>query len=199
VAIKIGMRFGRLIVTAPELPRGGRTMFRCVCDCGAERVVRSVHLRSGHTASCGCGREKHGHTSNGKTSRAYLAWTNMRQRCENERSPEYPNYGARGVVVCERWRASFQNFLSDVGEPSEGLSLDRIDNSRGYEPGNVRWATAAKQSQNRRVVRITCDLVNEIRGRSEHGEGPVSIARRMGISYPTVSGVIHRRTWRDVP
>jgi hypothetical protein len=83
----------------------------------------------------------------------------MIERCYNENSPSYYNYGQRGIVVCDRWLASFQAFYDDVGpSPGRGYSLDRIDNNGNYEPGNVRWATTKQQSRNKRTnVNLTFD------------------------------------------
>jgi hypothetical protein len=82
----------------------------------------------------------------------------MIARCENPREPCYPNYGGRGIRICERWRARFAAFLSDMGERPMGHSIERINNEGDYEPGNCRWATTAEQARNnRRNVRITHD------------------------------------------
>jgi len=76
----------------------------------------------------------------------------MRQRCFNVNAVSYPNYGGRGITVCERWRGSFDNFLADMGEsPGPEFSLDRIDVDGNYEPGNCRWATRKEQRANRRA------------------------------------------------
>lgn len=83
----------------------------------------------------------------------YRAWLSMRARCHNPRHPDYGSYGGRGIAVCESWRGSFEMFIAAVGpRPSAKHSIDRIDNDRGYKPGNVRWATAKEQSANRRPI-----------------------------------------------
>lgn len=96
-------------------------------------------------------RERHGMNK----SPEHRAWVHMRQRCSNPRKREWPHYGGRGIKVCEAWEQSFLAFYEDVGQrPSPKHSLDRINNDRGYEPGNVRWALQQQQVENTSVVRM---------------------------------------------
>jgi len=87
--------------------------------------------------------------SNIRYSPEYHCWQAMIQRCHNPNNGYYDRYGARGIVVCDRWRAAFENFLSDVGpRPSKNHSIDRVDGNGNYEPGNCRWATRKQQQNN---------------------------------------------------
>jgi len=89
----------------------------------------------------------HGHSGNGK-SITYTSWRSMIQRCNNSKHADYYKYGGRGIKVCERWE-KFENFLEDMGERPEGLTIDRIDNSRDYILENCRWATRSQQQKNK--------------------------------------------------
>lgn len=85
-----------------------------------------------------------------KRNSEFSAWRNMKARCLDPRHKSYPRYGGRGITVCERWVRSYPDFLADVGpRPATNMTLDRIDNYRGYEPGNVRWATRSEQQRNK--------------------------------------------------
>ncbi len=92
----------------------------------------------------------HGHTANRKTTREYRAWRNAKTRCLNPNRESWKYYGARGITMCQEWRKSFLSFYLDMGNCPPGLTLERINNDKGYEPGNCKWATMAEQNTNRR-------------------------------------------------
>ena len=151
-------RFGRLIAMEPARTNDNKSAWRCICDCGREVVVRPYSLSgsSRPTQSCGCIRKGHPPTCfrHGKEGTpAYRVWSSMKGRCLNKDSQYYSHYGARGIVVCERWM-DFKNFYADMGDPPLGMSIDRIDNNGNYEPSNCRWATQQQQGRNTRKNRI---------------------------------------------
>lgn len=136
----------------------GNSLWKCLCDCGTERIVKGFLLRGGRSNSCGCLRSdliSFRNTTHGKTKTSeYNIWRKMICRCTLVNDPNYKNYGARGIKVCDRWR-DFTNFLEDVGlRPSDSHSLEREDNNKGYSPDNCRWATKIVQANNRRTNRL---------------------------------------------
>lgn len=160
IPISVGDRKGRWLITsvaAPVFYSGyAHRQWLCRCDCGTERIVKENSLQTGKSSSCGClTRERASivNTTHGKSQDCaeYRSWQAMLQRCHNPNYSRYADYGGRGIVVCEKWRLSFEDFLADVGaKPSDRHSIDRIKNDRGYEPGNCRWSLPHEQMTNRR-------------------------------------------------
>lgn len=155
-----GLRFGRLKVLYYDNTLGyKRNSWVCQCDCGKTVHVRGGNLRKGNTQSCGCLKDevlmarnvKHGDCR----TKLYDIWCAIKARCMNPHNKRYKDYGARGITIHPDWAydyAAFKDYiLGTLGEkPASNYSLDRIDNDRGYIPGNLRWATYYQQNHNRR-------------------------------------------------
>ena len=160
-----GMKFGRLLVIeeAPQIKKG-ITRWRCLCDCGNEKVVTGRGLRFGETRSCGCLRNELAsehmtklHKTHGESrTPLYIKWYAMMHRCENPNDVNYKHYGARGISVCSEWRSSFIPFRdwALASGYSNGLEIDRIDVNKGYSPDNCRWVTHTENENNKRDNRI---------------------------------------------
>lgn len=155
----LGEKFGRLTVISELLSnKFNQAMWLCKCDCGNEIETSGNRLIMLQTRSCGCLSKqliisrftKHGQSPSTGTSPEYQAWTNMKIRCYDTSYIEYDNYGGRGIIVCDRWINSFENFFADMGKkPSSKHSLDRYPNNDGnYELSNCRWATMHQQKRN---------------------------------------------------
>ncbi len=176
-----GQVFGLLtaIRCVGKCKKGNLWEFNCACGNTIQRPT--CFVLGNHFRSCGCVRHKHGFAGKGSRSRTYIAWTSMRQRCYDENCSGFFRYGARGIRVCRRWllsKSGFSNFLSDMGEAPDGLTLERINNSGNYQPDNCCWATRIQQAQNRRsTVNFTFE-----------GEKVclTELARRTGMTRKTI-------------
>ncbi len=126
-------------------------------------------------------------TERAAVKKAYSAWVGMRHRCFSVIAGSFPRYGGRGITVCERWAKSFDNFLSDMGLPAEGMQIDRIDNDGNYEPKNCRWVTPSQNARNRSSNRDIEYLgeVKTIAGWSEStGLSKTVIRERLCAGWP---------------
>jgi hypothetical protein len=152
----IGLQFGRWTVVARSARRRGRErLWDVLCQCGLKAAVSGRELRMHRSLSCGCLavdlttlRIKHG----GTYTAEYLIWHAAKSRCRNPNGSNFHLYGGAGITFCDRWLNDFAAFYADMGpRPSRRHSLDRRDGTKGYEPGNCRWATRDTQNSNKRT------------------------------------------------
>lgn len=165
--------------------KGGAALWRCLCACGRQGVARGSDLRARKSQNCGCrkaariGSLRRTHGQSG--TRLHSIWKLMRARCEREGASGFAHYGARGVEVCPEWQ-DFDAFFQWARESGyrDDLTIDRIDNSKGYEPANCRWADWETQAANRSISLLTSD-----------GRLGLHVARENGIPDHTYRVRIH--------
>jgi hypothetical protein len=170
-----GRRFGRLVVTARAAPSGGldrHARWLCVCDCGVLKIVSSASLSRGFTRNCGCLAPRRPGV---RRSPLYPSYRSMLNRCYNPNNPSWANYGGRGIVCCERWRVSFEDFCADMGERPAGMTLERKNNDGPYTPDNCVWATVGQQARNKRT-NVWLDVGGERMAQAD-------AARRYGLQH----------------
>uniref|UniRef100_A0A6M3JM96 Putative HNH endonuclease n=1 Tax=viral metagenome TaxID=1070528 RepID=A0A6M3JM96_9ZZZZ len=151
----IGFKFGRLTVLEDSGKKRGEFTYKCLCDCGNIKIITGASLRSGNSKSCGCLKKelllqrtvKHGMYR----TPTYNVWVSMIQRCTNQNNPRYNDWGGRGITVCDRWLRSFKLFYKDMGDMPKGLTIERINNDKGYSKKNCIWATQIAQNRNQRI------------------------------------------------
>lgn len=168
----------------------GKILWLCICECGKKVSSVGSDLISEHTKSCGClnidlsrsRATKHGMALTSE----YTIWHLMKGRCLNKKNKDYIHYGGRGIKICERWK-DFNNFYIDMGKRPNGLTLERVDNNKGYLKENCRWATRKEQGNNQRTNRMIT-FNGEIRTLSQWSD-------ILKIPYSRLSSRLNKLAW----
>lgn len=187
-----GQTFGKLTVCNEVPPLNKKRRWLCKCECGATIEVAQSNLK--RQKSCGCARGKHGLSG----SRAYTAWENMKQRCLNPNNKDFKKYGGAGVGIDERW-LDFEQFWQDMRHKyANHLELDRIDNSKGYEPSNCRWATESGQTRNRVATKLDEIDAGAAKSLMRDGFSYYVVSKMLGVAPNTILAIKQTITWREV-
>jgi hypothetical protein len=186
-----GKRFGKLVVLEQAEKSGQRLRWRCRCDCGGESVVFGNNLQRGHTQSCGCLHphippQHHGETN----TPLWKTWMSIKRRVKHD-----PRY--KGMELDEGWRTSYETFRdwARANGYIEGLTIDRIDNAKGYTPENCRWANRAAQARHRSTTKMSWEKIAEAKKLREQGLYYRQIGERLGVNRHTVRQALNGERW----
>lgn len=187
-------KFGNLLVLKLDEEKSKlkkEKFWICKCDCGKIKTIYAYSLIHAGTTNCGCLRKyklRNAPLKQGLSySKSYSIWRTMKQRCYNVKSKYYYNYGGRGIKVCDRWLTSFENFFADMGNPENGMTIERIDNNGNYCPENCRWANRYEQMRNtRHNVYLTFNNITLCMK---------EWSKKLGINYKTLQNKI-KNGWK---
>lgn len=218
-----GIRFGNLIVLKFSHAEKGHSLFECQCDCGCILTVKGTILKRGGVKSCGQTKEcpfafKLYSNINSKHkishTKEYFIFKAIMDRCYNKNNPQYRDYGGRGIQIYSEWinnPKAFYDYLQTLPEArkqfeartGEKATLDRIDNNRGYEPGNLRWASYQEQNQNRRYMKLDLRLVkfilweNLVNNKS-YIEIYEMLQSEISCNIECIRKVVNRESWSNI-
>lgn len=191
------LRFGKIKVLNRDFSITKYVTYKCECDCGVIKNIRSGDLQRdyGSTTSCGCSTNV---THGLSRMPEYKIWKSMIERCGNLNFKSYKDYGGRGITVCDEWIKSFETFIKDMGlRPTPFHSIDRIDNNGNYEPGNCKWSTKVEQGRNMRSNVIkSVKQADEIRQKYQTGNYTYrNLAVEFNCSSSVIHSIINNKSW----
>jgi uncharacterized protein (DUF1330 family) len=198
--------FGELYVLDTDGHNTSTKMWNCLCNCGEKRTLMySVLTRTTNpTRSCGCLQIRSASTHGLTNTQEFRTWTGIKERCLNPNSDSYLHYGGRGIIVCQRWLSSFENFLADMGnKPTITSTIERVDVNGNYEPSNCIWLEGNLQQRNQRNTVLDENIVKEIRSLKAEGLNVPTIFRQLIIKYPaitksSINNCFYNKTWQDI-
>ena len=160
-----------------------KKIVRCKCDCGSEYIGSLPSIKKGNTKSCGCIRKEKPNsiTHNLRNTGLYDVWANIKQRCLNPKNPSYKYYGERGIELCNDWESNFESFYlwAVKNGYKKSLTIDRIDNNKGYCPENCRLITHKENCRNQNQT-----IIVEYNGKKISLQ---KLCEDLNLKYSTVS------------
>lgn len=198
-----GMRFGEFnVIEHAGLTNDGcsNALWRCICDCGTIFIEKSAKIRNGSILACNtCVPGEEEIKAKKSHKRAYRVWVSMKYRCYNSKATGFKRYGGRGIKVCDRWKKSFKAFHDDMGDPPEGMQIDRIDNNGNYTKNNCRWATPQENVRNSTVTPLTADDAKIIKFALNFTDMPYDrLAEMFSVSFNTIQQIKLGYSWGDI-
>ncbi len=194
-----GDRFNKLVLIKSKImirENYNGIFWECQCDCGGSKTVYQQDLRCNKVSTCGC--SDHGLTG----TNLYKLWVGIKRRCYNKNASDYSRYGGRGIKLCKTWENDPLAFISyiqsTIGDRPKNKTLDRIDNSKGYMPDNLRWASKSEQARNSSTAKVNESIVKEIKDKYKSGVTQVNIADEYNISKTQVWRIINGQSWGDI-
>jgi len=185
---EVGINKLLFVKETPKKGKDRRGLFTCYC--GLNFIANIKNIRYNITTSCGCYNKEKATTHGLSEHRLYHVYMNMRNRCLNEKNKHYSRYGGRGITISLEFK-SFHNYIKYVealpNAYKENLTIDRIANSKGYFPGNLRWATRLQQTRNRDTTKLTNLKIIEIKTLLHKGLSQKKIAEKYNVSQPLIS------------
>jgi hypothetical protein len=194
-----GNRYGMLLLCEVHSKVGYAYKYHATCDCGNKTVVYIGNARRGLTKSCGCnrkGKTGKGYMANHK--KTYLIYLGMKRRCYNKNEKFYKHYGGRGITISDRWLASFDNFLSDMGDCPEGYSIERKDVNKGYNKENCVWLLRSEQWKNKSNNKLNEKQALSIKLSYMFGTEPKDICKKYGLTVSMVQKIAAGKCWVGV-
>jgi len=191
----LGKTFNQLTIIEEAERINGKRQVKCLCSCGSIKSYDAYKVKSGDTKSCGCAKSQQLQETktihNGRHTRLYSKWSGMKRRCYNQNDSHYPDYGGRGITICDEWKDDFATFRkwAYLNGYDDSLTIERIDVNKGYSPSNCKWIPFSDQGANKSTT-VRMIYKGEVRSVSE-------ISKLENMNHKTITSRYYRFVKRN--